>query len=187
MCGGILAAPISTGVEQDGDAWNYPEPWGEPTQAVENQRKSKWKCKFRLPFTLLHWQDVFPLTLQNTASNLDSAIKCTIKRLPRPLQMLSHLITALKNPRGDKWSCCFPPILLSERCFLFDRRLCQLLQQHHPSYLHFQDLGDRNYQKERKKSSKWERWSHGAEWRMRKHLFESFCALRESGANSAIL
>lgn len=157
VCGGIQAAPISTGVEQDGDAWNYPEPWGEPTQAVENQRKSKWKCKFRLRFTLLPWQDVFLLTLQNTASNLASAIKRTIKRLPRPPQMLPHLITAWKkqeetsvvaDSQGKKHVALpsFPP----KGVFIFDRRLCQLLQQLHLSCLHFQDLGARNYHKERK-------------------------------------
>lgn len=73
----------------------YPEQWGEATQVVENQRKSKWKCKFRLlHFISLPWQDVFPLTLQNTTSNLASAIKRTIKRLPHPPQMLPHVITA---------------------------------------------------------------------------------------------
>lgn len=170
VCGGIQAAPISTGVEQDGDAWNYPEPWGEPTQAVENQRKSKWKCKFGLRFTLLPWQDVFLLTLQNTASNLASAIKRTIKRLPRPPQMLPHLITAWKkqeetsvvaDSQGRKRVALpsFPP----QGVFIFDRRLCQLLQQLHLSCLHFQDLGARNYHKERKDH---QNGSRGDGWRM---------------------
>lgn len=188
VCGGIQAAPISTGVEQDGDAWNYPEPWGEPTQAVENQRKSKWKCKFGLRFTLLPWQDVFLLTLQNTASNLACAIKRTIKRLPRPPQMLPHLITAWKkqeetsvaaDSQGRKRVALpsFPP----EGVFIFDRRLCQLLQRLHLSCLHFQDLGARNYHKERKDH---QNGSCGDGWRMIKKVF---FVLSASGASHTIL
>lgn len=182
VCGGIQAAPISSGVQQDGDAWNYPEPWGEPTQAVENQRKSKWKCKFRLRFTLLPWQDVFLLTLQNTASNLASAIKRTIKRLPRPPQMLPHLITAWKKQEtsvvadSQGWKRVALPSFPPEGVFIFDRRWCQLLQQLHLSCLHFQDSGARNYHKERKDH---QNGSHGDGWRtVKKMVF--FCVISVS-------
>lgn len=190
VCGGIQAAPISIGVEQDGDAWNYPEPWGEPTQAVENQRKSKWKCKSRLRFTLLPWQDVFLLTLQNTASNLASSIKRTIKRLPRPPQMLPHLITAWKkqeetsvvaDSQGRKRVALpsFPP----EGVFIFDRRLCQLLQQLHLSCLHFPRFGSQKLPQREKRSSKREPWR----WMENDKKNGVFFVLWASAANCTII
>lgn len=36
---------IQGAAQKDGNAWNYPEPCGELTQTVKNQRKSKWKWK----------------------------------------------------------------------------------------------------------------------------------------------
>lgn len=133
-------------------------------------KEIKMEMQFGLRFTLLPWQDVFLLTLQNTASNLASAIKRTIKRLPRPPQMLPHLITAWKkqeetsvvaDSQGRKRVALpsFPP----QGVFIFDRRLCQLLQQLHLSCLHFQDLGARNYHKERKDH---QNGSRGDGWRM---------------------
>lgn len=126
VCGATQAAPISTGVEKDGNAWNLSSAMRRTNPSCGKSKEIKMEMQIQAsPFYLASLTGSLSTTLQNTTSNLASAIKRTIKRLPRPPQMFPHIITAwIKHETTSKAAansgkdkCCPPSLPLLKRCF----------------------------------------------------------------------